>query len=45
MTQADCDEICTAEIKQSGYRVIRFWNNDVMDNLEGVIEAILRELE
>lgn len=23
-----------------GYRVIRFWNNDVMDNIQGVLEII-----
>ena len=24
-----------------GFRVVRFWNNDVMTNLEGVLQAIL----
>ena len=24
-----------------GFRVVRFWNNDVMTNLEGVVQAIL----
>jgi very-short-patch-repair endonuclease len=23
-----------------GYRVVRFWNNDVMKNIEGVLETI-----
>ena len=23
-----------------GWRVLRFWNNDVMDNVEGVVTAI-----
>ncbi len=31
-------------IEAHGYRVIRFWNNDVMDNLEGVLETIVREI-
>jgi very-short-patch-repair endonuclease len=39
------DEHRTEELKRHGYRVIRFWNTDVMDNLEGVIEAIRHELE
>jgi very-short-patch-repair endonuclease len=26
-------------------RVIRFWNNDVIDNLDGVLEALEAELE
>jgi very-short-patch-repair endonuclease len=35
----------TLEIARRGYRVIRFWNNDVMHNLAGVLEVIRRELE
>ena len=27
-------------IEQQGYRVLRFWNNDVFENTEGVIEQI-----
>jgi very-short-patch-repair endonuclease len=26
-----------------GYRVIRVWNNDVLDNIEGVLQALLME--
>ena len=33
------------EIAHYGYRVIRFWNGDVMENLEGVLETISWELE
>jgi very-short-patch-repair endonuclease len=28
-----------------GYRVIRIWNNDVIENLDGVLETLLSELE
>jgi very-short-patch-repair endonuclease len=28
-----------------GYRVIHIWNNDVIDNLEGVLQTLLSELE
>ncbi|RJF88656.1 endonuclease domain-containing protein [Oleomonas cavernae] len=35
----------TAVIARHGYRVIRFWNNEVMTNLTGVIEEIRRHLE
>jgi very-short-patch-repair endonuclease len=35
----------TAELGRRGYRAIRFWNNEVMDNLPGVLETIMRELE
>lgn len=34
----------TAVIETFGYRIIRFWNHDVLANTEGVIEAIRHEL-
>jgi len=39
------DDLRNLELARHGYRVIRFWNTDVMENLEGVVEAIRRELE
>jgi very-short-patch-repair endonuclease len=39
------DERRTEELARHGYRVIRFWNTDVIDNLEGVVEAIRQKLE
>jgi len=39
------DDQRTAEIEGHGYRVIRFWNNDVLENLEGVLETIRNTLE
>jgi very-short-patch-repair endonuclease len=33
----------TAWLESRGYRVVRFWNNEVLGNPEGVLEAI-REL-
>ena len=38
------DNARTKFLENEGYRVIRFWNNDVMDNLEGVVQRIEREL-
>jgi very-short-patch-repair endonuclease len=35
----------TAELAEEGYRVIRFWNNEVPDNLDGVIDAIRQALD
>ena len=32
----------TAWLESQGYRVLRFWNNDVLENMSGVSEAILR---
>ena len=43
--QEEEDAACTLEIARRGYRVIRFWNNDVMHNLAGVLEITRRELE
>src|SRR5271154_4774955 len=33
------------ELARYGYRVIRFWNNEVLENLEGVLETIRLALE
>lgn len=30
----------TAHLAESGWRVLRFWNNDVMENIEGVVTSI-----
>ena len=35
----------TRDLESRGYDVIRFWNNDVLQNLEGVVCEILRWLE
>jgi very-short-patch-repair endonuclease len=34
-----------SELSALGYSVIRIWNNDVMENLDGVLETLLFELE
>ena len=34
----------TAYLESLGYKVIRFWNNEVLENTEGVLETIAREL-
>ena len=33
-----------SELCALGYRVIRIWNNDVIDNLDGVLQMLLSEL-
>ena len=38
------DQDRTAFLEAQGLRVVRFWNHEVIDNLEGVIEAIRCEL-
>lgn len=34
----------TAHLESKGYRVLRFWNNDVLGNIEGVMTEILKAL-
>ncbi len=38
------DATRTAEFTTHGYRVIRFWNSDVLENLDGVMETIRQAL-
>src|SRR5712691_8105823 len=40
----EADQRRTAFLQGDGWRVIRFWNNDVLANTEGVVETILRAL-
>ena len=35
----------TAFLEAQGYRVLRFWNNEIMSNLDGVIEVIMMNLD
>ena len=32
-------------LESKGYKVLRFWNNDVTNDIEGVIRAILQAME
>ncbi len=34
----------TAELNKAGYQVIRFWNNEILENIEGVVENILQNV-
>ena len=38
------DEQRTLYFKQFGVKVIRFWNNDVLKNLEGVLDIITENI-
>ncbi len=35
----------TASLETQGYRVVRFWDNDVFQNLEGVLQRIVEALD
>jgi very-short-patch-repair endonuclease len=38
------DEERTTRLKERGYEIIRFWNNEVLTNMEGVLERIMEAL-
>lgn len=40
----DYDARRTKHLNGMGYEVLRFWNNDVLDNMDGVLESILTAL-
>lgn len=39
--QVAYDETRTRKLQDMGYRVLRFWDNDVLTNIEGVLQVIL----
>ena len=43
-TTKEQDTARTRYIEAQGYRVIRFWNNEISDNLDGVINAVSESL-
>ena len=43
--QEEYDAERTAFLESKGYRVIRFWNNDVINDMENVIRAIIFAME
>ena len=45
LEQEEYDEERTKYLNSLGYKVIRFWNNEVTNNIDGVILAILHAME
>ena len=45
MEAAEYDQKRTNYLTANGYRVMRFWNNEVLNNAQDVLEAILHSLE
>ena len=43
--QQEEDAARSAELAAMGYRVIRFWNNEVIENVEGVLQVITMVLD
>lgn len=42
--QIEYDEKRSLFLGQRGFKVLRFWNNDVIENMEGVLEVIRLEI-
>ncbi|TAE34726.1 MAG: isoleucine--tRNA ligase [Alphaproteobacteria bacterium] len=45
ITQQTYDAERTVFLEKAGFVVLRFWNNDVLDNPEGVVQTIVQTLE
>lgn len=45
LEQTSYDNERTAFLQSKGYRVLRFWNNNVLNDLNGVMQVILEALE
>ena len=43
--QRESDDARTRDLESRGFRVLRFWNNDVLREPDSVLEAILLHLE
>jgi len=43
--QQDYDKVRDAFFVSEGFRVLRFWNNEVMENMDGVLTVILNALK
>ena len=45
LEQVEYDEERTKYLESLGYKIIRFWNNDVMNHIDSVILAIIHAME
>jgi very-short-patch-repair endonuclease len=43
-SERHADERRTEYLASQGYRVLRFWNEEVLDNIDGVLETIAKLL-
>jgi very-short-patch-repair endonuclease len=43
-TNKERDNARTRWLESEGYRVLRFWNNDLIENLDGVMDAVYAAL-
>lgn len=43
--QADYDKIRTRYFNSLGIKVVRYWNSDILENIDGVADDLLRKIE
>ena len=43
--QRHADNLRTKRLNKHGYRVLRFWNNEITQNIEGVLHTIQQALD
>jgi acyl-CoA thioester hydrolase len=43
--QVKRDAVRTARLEHDGFSIIRFWNDDVLSNINGVLESLMIELQ
>ena len=44
-TNIEADNVRTKHLENKGYKVIRFWNNDIDKNIDGVYRELMRVFE
>jgi very-short-patch-repair endonuclease len=44
IAESATDQERDSDLWALGYRVIRFWNNEVIENIDGILQALLAEL-
>jgi very-short-patch-repair endonuclease len=45
MANAAADQSRTRDLENAGFQVLRFWNNEVMRDIEGVVSVIAQTLQ
>jgi very-short-patch-repair endonuclease len=45
LEQGEYDSERTSFLESKGYRILRFWNNQIMNDIEAVLRAIAYALE
>jgi very-short-patch-repair endonuclease len=43
--ESERDDVRDARLREEGFDVVRYWNNDVLKNPEGVLTDLLARLE